>query len=203
MTYFCRAHYPLDRRFDFQRVFNAIRSLGAVHSKANLDTYNIETVFTTLELAQVLRRFPGVEPAQIAPAVESLEALIATTLEWSINFPVCNNQILGPKTHKPLSKVWKSAANHLSEAMYIFVIGYSLPSTDALFRQLDALGSAGGARLRYLGLYNADPDGRVGRRFAKMIGTRVSSRYFPQKRNFADAIPHIGSILAKLALSMT
>jgi hypothetical protein len=37
--------------------------------------------------------------------------------------------------------VWRTAAQHLSEAEHIFIIGYSLPETDQFFRYLYGLGT--------------------------------------------------------------
>ena len=45
--------------------------------------------------------------------------------------------------HQLLSIVWGKAAQHLGEARTIFIIGYSLPETDAFFRLLYALGTVG------------------------------------------------------------
>src|SRR5690349_3875432 len=43
---------------DFERVFSAVAALQQIHSKSELDLRNLESVFTTLELARVVRRFP-------------------------------------------------------------------------------------------------------------------------------------------------
>ena len=59
--------------------------------------------------------------------------------------------------HHALSDVWASAADHLSGAESIFVIGYSLPHTDSFFRHLFALGSVGDSPLRRLVVFNPDP----------------------------------------------
>jgi hypothetical protein len=67
--------------------------------------------------------------------------------------------------HRGLTDVWASAADHLAEALYIFVIGYSLPLTDSFFRQLYALGSAGEARLRKFVVFDPDPNDEVDARF--------------------------------------
>ena len=96
--------------------------------------------------------------------------------------------------HKGLTDVWAAAAKHLSEALHIFVIGYSLPLTDSFFRQLYALGSAGETRLRNFTVFDPDPTGEVDARFRDLMGTGVESRYKLEKKTFAEAVP----ILKKL-----
>jgi hypothetical protein len=49
----------------FEHVFRAIGSLQSVHSKAQLDLTNIESIFTALEISNVLRKLPGFEPEEI------------------------------------------------------------------------------------------------------------------------------------------
>jgi SIR2-like domain len=324
-------------KIQFAKVFTAISALQSVHSKAKLDTYNIESVFTTLELAQIIQRLPGIKVDEIPGTIEALKTVIARTLELRIRFPLTDDGIQAPEPygqfvelvsfliarahprqtvsiitfnydvaidvallranipvdyaietpaqeqnpreklpllklhgslnwaveesapnsvrpldlqqyfrerdvavttpsgdnkeiylsilprlvsffekrhslkvkplpyivppswnkadyHKALTNVWASAAQQLSEALYIFVIGYSLPSTDSFFRQLYALGSAGPARLRKIVVYDPDPTGGVDARFKDLLGTGVTSRYEPEKRDFKNAIAHIRSI---------
>jgi hypothetical protein len=318
----------------FEKVFKAISGLYAVHSKAKLDTYNIETVFTAFELAQIIQRLPGTARDEIPDRIEALKAVIARTLELSIKFPYSDYSINAPGPynelaelihfivvdrvpkysvsiitfnydiaidiallraqlqpdykipmpapmhshfrplallklhgslnwavedseqetikpvdldhylapgirlfspliggkrnviqqntyiplsphlqeyfaknhstrvkklpyivppswnkadyHKGLTDVWAAAADQLSRAAYVIVIGYSLPETDSFFRQLYALGSAGEARLRNFLVF--DPDPGVHARFKDLMGTGVESRYKPEAFSFFQAI---------------
>jgi hypothetical protein len=72
---------------DFARVFGAVSALQAVHSKATLDINNVESVFATLEMAAMLRKFPDHDCADVDAIVESLKLVIGTTLERTIEIP--------------------------------------------------------------------------------------------------------------------
>lgn len=50
----------------FEKVFAAIADLQSVHSKSKLDLNNIETVFSALEMARVLGKFPNRTPEAVA-----------------------------------------------------------------------------------------------------------------------------------------
>ncbi|MDY0873101.1 hypothetical protein [Dongia rigui] len=76
----------------YQRVFNALQVLQAVHSKSNLDLVNIESVFTLLEMAELLQRMPG-NFENPGDALSSLKKVIAATLSASVRFPVANRGI--------------------------------------------------------------------------------------------------------------
>ena len=71
----------------FERVFAAIGGLQAVHSKAQLDLNNIESIFTALELGRIIQRVPGMTAAAIPAAIASLKEVIVKTLEVTMPFP--------------------------------------------------------------------------------------------------------------------
>jgi len=77
--------------------------------------------------------------------------------------------------HRDLSPVWSRAAKELHDAEYIFVIGYSLPPSDAFFRYLYALGTAGEGVLKRFWVF--DPDPEVGRRFCELLGPGALQRF--------------------------
>lgn len=64
---------------DFDRIWKAISALQIVHSKSDLDLYNLESVFGALEMARLVQKLPGFEPAEIDSAISSLRRLIART----------------------------------------------------------------------------------------------------------------------------
>ena len=72
--------------------------------------------------------------------------------------------------HQALQPVWRRAAQHLSEAENIFVIGYSLPETDPFFRYLYSLGTISDTRLKRLWVFDPDGTGQVKGRFEGMLG---------------------------------
>lgn len=83
--------------------------------------------------------------------------------------------------HQTLSQVWSRAASELSDAENIFVIGYSLPESDAFFRYLYALGTVGKTPLTRFWVFNPDKLGKTRDRFEKLLGpgAQVRFRYFP------------------------
>jgi hypothetical protein len=79
----------------------------------------------------------------------------------------------------------------ISEAENIFVIGYSLPPTDAFFEYLYALGSVGDVTLKKFWVFNPDDTGNVKQRFESLLGPGAHQRfkYFPM--TFDKAIDQV------------
>jgi len=77
--------------------------------------------------------------------------------------------------YSSISNVWKRAANELSTASSIFVVGYSLPETDSFFRQLYALGTVGQTLLKRFWVFNTD-DSRE-QVFRSMLGPGARDRF--------------------------
>ena len=100
--------------------------------------------------------------------------------------------------HQALSNVWAAAAEHLSNAESIFVIGYSLPQTDSFFRHLYALGSVGKRPLRRFIVFDPDKEGGgVDQRFRSLLGSGAMTRYQYIEREFGPALEFIGSFFPK------
>lgn len=89
-----------------------------------------------------------------------------------------------------LSEVWARAAAELAEAVHITVVGYSLPSTDAFFRDLLALGLFGPARVRSFRVIN--PDGAACRRFSDLLGPELQGRFEQVGDKFEDWVARAG-----------
>ena len=325
-----RSNEVEEKRTEFERVFAAIGALQVVHSKAQLDLNNIESIFTVLELGRIIQRVPSLSAEQIPEAIAALKELIVKTLEVTMKFPVTDGYIgvptpyeafasllthlredafpkqtvsvisfnydiavdmamyradLGPDYviekapnkhiqipllklhgslnwatettsrkirplhlmnyfqhyrysgrakhsstrvhigsqlveyfnrhestavdpepvivppswnkadyHAALSNVWASAAQHLSEAEHIYVIGYSLPETDSFFRHLYALGSVGTTPLRRIAVFNPDNKGAVDGRFKALLGPGASARYEYHAIDFLNAINQIRAL---------
>jgi hypothetical protein len=97
-------------------------------------------------------------------------------------------------SHKSVADVWSAAANELSNAENIFVIGYSMPLTDAFFRHLYALGTVGTTTLRRFWVFN--PNQEIKPRFRDLLGPAAEERFeFNPGGNshFGDAIVHIAT----------
>ena len=86
--------------------------------------------------------------------------------------------------HETFSRVWGRAAAELSEAEEVYIIGYSFPATDPFFRELLALGLAGGARIRLFAV--VDPDEKVADRIEKLLGPDVQGRFLRFGTTFGD-----------------
>lgn len=85
---------------DFEKVFVGISLLQRVHSKSELDIYNVESVFSAFEMAKTLNAFPDKNPNEIDKLITSLRRVIVRTLELSVKFPVENNSIGIPPPYK-------------------------------------------------------------------------------------------------------
>ncbi len=308
----------------FERVFDAIGYLQGIHSKAKLDTYNIEIIYAAFEMGKLLSSLPGVEEMGLMAGTEpsilidrlisSIRKMIGYTLErttklpndsnkkprsdiayfkfidiikklieegndcsiitfnydlgldyslqynnisvdyclngspkadrvsipylklhGSINWGRCSSSkckkinptgelkrdiyesystiptisklknikcrcgepleedpFIVPPTwnktayHEQKEQVWKRAAHELNDAEHIFVLGYSLPSTDLFFHYLFALGVDMRTILKGFYVYNTDPE--VEGRFKNLLGSGVEQRFLYQGLKFEDAI---------------
>jgi hypothetical protein len=94
-----------------------------------------------------------------------------------------------------LTNVWKQAAEDLSTARNIFVIGYSLPESDAFFRYLFALGTAGESRIKHFMVFDPNNTGEIKRRYETLIGRGISNRFEYHELKFSDATRHIRKTL--------
>ena len=78
-------------------------------------------------------------------------------------------------SHNSIGSVWERAAKELAEAHSIYVVGYSLPETDAFFRNLYALGSVGDVPLRRFWVFN--PDASRKDVFLRLLGPGARDRF--------------------------
>ena len=74
-----------------------------------------------------------------------------------------------------MKTVWARAAQHLAEAEYIVIIGYSVPPTDHFFHYLYSLGTMSETRVKKILVYN--PDAGVEERYRRLLGPTASSRF--------------------------
>jgi hypothetical protein len=77
--------------------------------------------------------------------------------------------------HSAFGRVWRRAAQEISEARQIFLIGYSAPESDAFFKDLLALSLVGPTPLRRFAVVNPDPN--VGVRIKKWLGPATQGRF--------------------------
>jgi hypothetical protein len=77
--------------------------------------------------------------------------------------------------YSDIKSVWRRAADEMKEAENIYVMGYSLPSTDEFFRLLFALGTAGTTRLKRFWVFDPNPD--VEQKFRSILGQAAEARF--------------------------
>jgi len=93
--------------------------------------------------------------------------------------------------HGSLTNVWRYAAQELSEARNIIIIGYSLPESDSFFRYLFSLGTMGPSRIKQLLVYNPDNSGLVEGRYNSLVGRGIANRFEYIKMPFSKSINDI------------
>lgn len=85
-----------------------------------------------------------------------------------------------------VQNVWRHAAEAISRADNVFVIGYSLPESDFFFRFLYSLSIAGDRRIRRFWVFDPDPD--VEARFRDLLGSELAGRFRFEEVEFESAI---------------
>lgn len=90
--------------------------------------------------------------------------------------------------HGAISRVWENAASYLAKAENIFVIGYSLPESDAFFRYLFALGLIGPTRIKRFWVFDPNDTGEVELRYKAILGRGIANRFAYHELPFSKAI---------------
>jgi NAD-dependent SIR2 family protein deacetylase len=94
--------------------------------------------------------------------------------------------------------MWAHAANHLSEAETIMVIGYSLPPTDEFFKTLYALGTVGESILKRFWVFDPDKTGLVEKRFKRMLGEAARQKFTLHRNTFSECLEGLQSVVREL-----
>jgi len=132
-----RSNRVNDKRAEFERVFSAIGGLQVVHSKAQLDLNNIESIFTALELGRIIQRVPGMDIGDIDEAIKALKDLIVRTLEVTIGFPHHKNHITAPKPYDALAKLIRHLRDDAepTQSASVITFNYDIGLDMALYRE--------------------------------------------------------------------
>lgn len=120
-----RSNAVQNKRAQFELVFQVIGALQRVHSKAQLDLNNIESIFTVLELGKIIQRVPSLDQNEIPHAISALKELIVTTLEVTMKFPVSNNYIHAPKQYEIFAAMLKLLREEASPRLSVSVITFN------------------------------------------------------------------------------
>ena len=106
-----------------------------VHSKAQLDLTNIESIFATFDIANILGKLPGNKKEEIPKIINSLKEVIVKTLEETMEYPLENKQIKAPHPYGDFDKLIK----HLHEDAFprhtssVITFNYDIAADMALF----------------------------------------------------------------------
>lgn len=131
-----RSNSVPEKRSEFERVFSAIGALQSVHSKAQLDLNNIESIFTVLELGRVIQRVPGLNTDEIEDAIAALKELIVKTLEVTMKFPVHRRYIDVPKPYEAFGGLLKHLQQEAfpSQTTAVISFNYDIAADMAMYR---------------------------------------------------------------------
>ncbi len=147
---------------DFKRVFDAIGNLQGIHSKAKLDTYNVETIYAAFEMGKLLGSLPSIGGSSEADALmSSIKTVIGYTLERTTRLP--GTSAGGPMPPTAYSSFAKVVSDLISKGRRcsVMTFNYDLGLDYALYRNkvlVDyALGGATpqGKLLTYLKLHGS------------------------------------------------
>jgi hypothetical protein len=97
-------------RAEFDLVFRAINSLQAVHSKAQMDLQNIESVFAALEMARLVGKLDGLSSDEVQRLPEAMVCLIQATIEKKLSFPIKGGKPFPPSPFDKLAKIIQKLA---------------------------------------------------------------------------------------------
>ncbi|MFN7929917.1 MAG: hypothetical protein U0Y68_18615 [Blastocatellia bacterium] len=132
-----RTNKVQEKRAEFEQVFKTIGELQVVHSKAQLDLNNIESIFTVLELGRIIQRIPGLKPEEITLTIAALKDLIVKTLEVTMLFPVRERQYIDvPKPYDTFAELLLHLKQKSSPPHSVSVISfnYDIAVDLAMFR---------------------------------------------------------------------
>lgn len=117
----------------------------------------------------------------------------------------CNKLAIDPviipptwnKVHhcQELASVWQKAANELSEAENIFIIGYSWPLNDYFFHSLYSLGTISDYNTNFQRIWVFNPDKELYQHFSAMLAGVALTRYKFFAMPFGKAIECLDHVL--------
>jgi hypothetical protein len=178
-----KVDYGLDTMID-HKVIPLLKLHGSLNWSSTIDDNKI----IPLTIEEFFKSYKYDNGGRNSDCYIGIGSLLSGYFSKNTAFKVKEEPVIVPPTwnkieyYQTISKVWSNAAKELSEAEYIFIIGYSLPETDAFFRFLYALGTIGSAPLRKIEVFNPDGNVETKKRFESLMGSGAISRfkYIPQ-----------------------
>lgn len=83
----------------FQNVFKAQSDLQSLFSKAYLNINNLESLFSAVDIAQVIQKFGSRTPEEIPDLRTDLVTVIYKTLEQTVRFPMVQGRVESPRPY--------------------------------------------------------------------------------------------------------
>ena len=125
-----------DEKGHFEKVFRAIGALQSVHSKAQLDLTNIESVFTALEISNTLGKLPGFDASEIPEVITSLKEVIVKTLEATIGFPTFQSHVGVPVPYEDFANLLIHLRSEAfpRQSVSVITFNYDIAVDMALYR---------------------------------------------------------------------
>lgn len=119
----------------FERVFKAIGSLQLVHSKAQLDLNNIESIFNAFEIANTIKKLPGFDSDAIPQVIQSLKEVIVATIQKTLVFPVFQSRLAIPPPYDSFAKLLSYLTQQATprETISIITFNYDIAIDVALY----------------------------------------------------------------------
>ncbi len=168
-----------------------------LHGSLNWASNSNDGSIVPLTLGDYLSKYSIKFPMNISECRIPIGAQLKEYFSNNTNIEVEAEPVIVPPTwnkaehHQILSQVWGRAAKELSQAEYIFIIGYSLTETDVFFRLLYALGTVGGAPLKKIEVFNPDNSVETRKRFESLMGSGAIARFDYKQFDFSQSISKI------------
>lgn len=120
-----------DATEEFNLVFKGIGALQSVHSKANVDLNNVESVFAAFEMAQLIGRLNTFDKNELKKLPNAMKRVIAKTIEKTILFPVANGKRVKPhQVHNNfmglINKLCDNGGKNINNKVSIITFNYDL-----------------------------------------------------------------------------
>lgn len=94
-----------DQKASFKRVHAVTQALNKQRGYADLDSDNLESVFTAVEMGQLLGRLSDLPEEDVASASEDLRSVIATTIEQRTNYYGVGGVLAPPWPYGPFARL--------------------------------------------------------------------------------------------------
>jgi hypothetical protein len=132
-----RSGLPTEFHAAFDRVFQAMAALQAVHSKATLDFNNVESLFSAFEVAKTVNKLPGYPPEDIDAVIDALRTLIVVTLERTISFPYSDYTLHTPRPYGEFVDLLQRLRQEVqpSHKVTLLTFNYDICIDFALYKQ--------------------------------------------------------------------